>query len=800
MREIKRVAVLGSGVMGAAIAAHLANCGIPSVMLDIVPPNLSEEDRKSRKNRNAIAAGAKAALLKAKPAPLYVKSYMDMIEVGNFEDDMAKISDCDLIIEVVIERLDIKKKIFAQVAEHRKPGSIVSSNTSGILISAMAEDMPEEMARHFLGTHFFNPPRYLKLLELIPTAKTDPEVVKAIAAFGENVLGKGIVYAKDTPNFVANRIITFAMQYIMHEMVEAGLSVEEVDALTGPAIGHASSATFRTADLVGLDTLQKVVGNVYHGCPDDERHDMMSGPAWFDEMIAKGYFGNKSGSGFFKATKERDEKGKRIILGFDPTTGEYRAPIKARFECTGAARRAGSLADKLKIMHFSDDPGSKFVFKFFANMVQYAGNRIPEITDDIVNLDNACKWGFAWDIGLFETWDALGFEAVCERMAAEGIDLPPIAKALKEAGGNSFYKTENGQDLFFDLASRSYKPVPANPNELKLINVKTRDTAVVEKLDEGSLVDLGDGIVCAEFHSKMNAIGPDTVAILNKGVDLLEAGKFEGMVIGNQGPHFCAGANLMLVLGDAMQGNWEGIEKMVRGLQGIGMRMKYCSAPIVAAPHHYTFGGGVEICQHTDRVVLAGETYAGLVEVGVGVIPAGGGTKEMAVRAFEYMPANIQPNDVFPFIRRAFETIATAKVGTSGAEVVELGYFRNSDIVLPNYDHQIQKAKDVCRGLVISGYTPPRKPRLYALGSSGKAAFEAAVWGMEQAGWASEHDKLISTHLAHVLCGGDRIAGTPMTEEDFLDLEREAFVSLCGTEKTQARIQNMLATGKPLRN
>lgn len=800
MREIKRVAVLGSGVMGAAIAAHLANCGIPSVMLDIVPPNLSEEDKKNKKKRDAIAAGAKAALLKAKPAPLYVKSYMDMIEIGNFEDDMAKISDCDMIIEVVIERLDIKKKIFAEVAKYRKPGSIVSSNTSGILISAMAADMPEEMAQHFLGTHFFNPPRYLKLLEVIPTDKTNPEVVKEVGAFGENVLGKGIVYAKDTHNFVANRIITFAMQYLMHEMTHAGLSVEEIDALTGPAIGHASSATFRTADLVGLDTLQKVVGNVYNGCPDDERHELMKGPDWFDKMIEKGYFGNKSGSGFYKATKERDEKGKKIVLGLDPATLDYRAPVKPKFACTGAARSAGSLEEKLKIMHFGDDPGSKFLFKFFANMAQYAGNRIPEITDDIVNLDNACKWGFAWEVGIFETWDILGFDAVCDRMAIEGIELPPIAKALKEAGCTSFYKKQNGVDMFFDLASKSYKPVPTNPNELKLVNVKSNATNIVEKLDEASLVDLGDGIVCAEFHCKMNAIGPDIVAVLNKGVDLIEAGKFDGMVIGNQGPHFCAGANLMLVLGDAMQGNWKGLEDMVRGLQGIGIRMKYCNGPVVAAPHHYTFGGGVEICQHADKVVLAGETYAGLVEVGVGVIPAGGGTTELLVRALEYMPENIQPNDAFPFVRRAFENIATAKVGTSGAEVIELGYFRTSDIVLPNYDHQIQKAKAVCRGMVVAGYTPPRKPRLWALGDSAKAIFAAGVWGMKEAGWASEHDMLISNHIANVLCGGDRAAGTPMSEQDFLDLECEAFVSLCGTEKTQARIQNMLASGKPLRN
>ena len=454
MREIKRVAVLGSGVMGAAIAAHLANCGIPSVMLDIVPPNLAEEDKGNKKKRNGIAAAAKAALLKAKPAPLYVKSYIDMIEIGNFEDDMEKISDCDLIIEVVIERLDIKKKVFANVAKHRKPGSIVSSNTSGILISSMTEDMDDEMASNFLGTHFFNPPRYLKLLELIPGPKTKPEVMETVAKFGEDVLGKGIVYAKDTPNFVANRIITFAMQYLMHEMPKAGLSVEEVDALTGTAIGHASSATFRTADLVGLDTLQKVVGNVRNGCPDDECLDIMQGPDWFDKMVEKGYLGNKSGSGFYKATKERDAKGKRVILGLDPATVEYRDPVKARFDCTGAARSAGSLANKIKVMHGSDDAGSKFLFKFFANIAKYAGNRIPEIADDIVNIDNACKWGFAWEVGIFETWDILGFDDVCARMEAEGIDLPPIAKAMKEVGATSFYKQEDGVDMFFDVAQQ----------------------------------------------------------------------------------------------------------------------------------------------------------------------------------------------------------------------------------------------------------------------------------------------------------------------------------------------------------
>ncbi len=799
MREIKRVAVLGSGVMGAAIAAHLANCGVPSVMLDIVTPNLSDEDKKNKKKRNALVEGNKAALLKAKPSPLYLKSNVDMIDTGNFEDDMAKIADCDLIIEVVMERLDIKHEVFANVAKHRRPGSIVTSNTSGIPIKAMAAKMDKEMSQHFMGTHFFNPPRYLKLLELIPGPDTLPEVIETIAAFGENVLGKGIVYAKDTPNFIANRIITFAMQYLMHEMTKEGFTVEEIDALTGPAIGHASSATFRTADLVGLDTLQKVVGNVRNGCPDDERLSIMSGPDWFDKMIEKGWFGLKSGSGFYKKTKEKDEKGKPIIMAFDPATLDYRPPMKPRFDCTGAVRNVDKVEDKLKIMLGGEDRGAKFVFKFFANLAQYAGNRIPEISDDIVNLDNAVKWGFAWETGIFDTWDILGFDTVCDRMEKEGIALPPIAVELKKAGGKSFYKTENGVEMFFDLASKSYKPVPKNPRELLLVNVKKDAGKVIARTDSASIVDIGDGVICVEFHCKMNAIDADIIAMLNKGVDLLEEGKYEGMVIGNQGPHFCAGANLMLVLMAIQAEQWNTIEQMVRGLQNAGMRMKYCKKPVVAAPHHYTFGGGVEICMHTDKVVIAGETYAGLVEVGVGVIPAGGGTKEMLVRALEKIPPGVTM-DPFPLVRRAFENIATAKVGTSGAEFIELGYMRDTDIVLPNYDHQIGRAKDVVLGLAKMGYTPPRPPRLWAVGDTAMAAFEAAVWGMKEAGFASEHDVLISKKIAHILTGGGRFEGTPLTEQDLLDLECEAFCSLCGTEKTKERIQHMLMSGKPLRN
>lgn len=799
MKEIKRVAVLGSGVMGAAIAAHLANCGIPSLMLDIVPPNLSDADKAKKAKRNAIAEGAKQALLKAKPSPLYRKALLDRIEVGNFDDDMPRIAECDWIIEVVIERLDIKQSVFANVAKYRTPGTIVSSNTSGIPINQMAAGMPDEMSEHFLGTHFFNPPRYLKLLELIPGPKTKPELISFMATFGEDVLGKGIVYAKDTPNFVANRLLTFAMQYTLYEMTKDGLGVEEVDALTGPAIGHASSATFRTADLVGLDTYQKVVANVYNGCPNDERRDIMQGPAWVDQMIAKGWYGNKTKGGFYKKSDQKDEKGKPIFLAIDAATADYRDPIKPRFECTGAVRGVESLHEKLRIMNSGSDKGSQFSFKIFANLAQYAGNRMPEIADDVVNIDNACRWGFAWEIGIFETWDALGFEETAKRMQEIGVELPAIAKAMLEVGAKSFYKTEGGVDYYFDLPAKGYKPVPKNPKEVKLVNIKSNPTAVVKKNDSASLVDVGDGVLCCEFHCKMNAIDADLVTMLNDGVDLLEEGKFEGMIVANQGPHFCAGANIFMILGEIMQGNWANIELAVRGLQGVGSKMKYCSRPIVSAPHHYTFGGGVEICQHTAKIVAAGETYAGLVEMGVGVLPAGGGTKEMHVRAMEYVPDNVAV-DPFPYIRRAFENIASAKVGTSASEVIELGYWRESDIVLPNFELQIGVAKQVCLGLIAGGYKRPQPPRLKALGEGPKAAFKSAVWGMVQAGWATEHDALIAEKVATVLVGGNRLAGTPITEQDLLDLECEGFLSLCGTEKTRDRIAHMLQFNKPLRN
>ncbi|GMU92854.1 MAG: 3-hydroxyacyl-CoA dehydrogenase [Candidatus Hydrogenedentota bacterium] len=799
IREIKKVAVLGSGVMGGAIAAHLANCGIPSVMLDIVPPNLAEGDKGNRKSRNGIAEASKQNLLKAKPSPVYSKAVLDLIEIGNFEDDMARIGECDWVIEVVKEDLAIKKKVFEQVKKHRKPGTILTTNTSGIPIASMLEVMDEDMKKHFLGTHFFNPPRYLKLLEIIPHPGTLPEVISFMANFMENVLGKGVVYAKDTPNFVANRILTFGSQYILHEMTKDGLTVEEVDALTGPAVGHASSATFRTFDLVGLDTYLNVVGNVRNNCPNDERLDLMKGPEWFEKMVAKGLLGTKSGSGFYKATNERDEKGKRVILGLDINTLEYRPPVKPRFACTGAVRNVETIEEKIKIMLTGDDKGSLFSWKVFANTAIYAANRIPEIADDIVNIDNAVRWGFAWEIGIFESWDVLGFDYVCDRMEKDGLTLPPIALEMKKAGAKSFYKTQNGKRTYFDVASKTYKPVPRNPNEIALGPLKASG-GVVKKNDSASLIDIGDGVLCVEFHTKMNAIDADLGLMMMEGVNLLNDGKFEGMVIANQGQHFCAGANIFVILGEAMQENWKAIEEAVNGFQQINQAVRFCSRPVVSAPHHYTLGGGTEICQHTAKAVIAGETYGGLVEVGVGLIPGGGGCKEMLRRALAYLPDSVQDADPLPYIRRAFENIATAKVSTSGGEYIELGYLTEDNPIVASFDQQVKRAKDVCLGLVKMGYRAPKPATLTAFGEPMRAAFRVALYGFKLGGFASEHDVLIGEKISHILTGGDRQAGTKMTEQDVLDLEREAFLSLIGTEKTQQRIQHMLTTGKPLRN
>lgn len=800
MREIKRVAVLGSGVMGGAIAGLVASCGVPCLMLDIVPPALPEKDKGNKDKRNAFAAASKAALLKTRPSPIFTKSALDLIEIGNFDDDFEKIAECDWLCEVVKEDLSIKQAVFAKVSKVRKPGSIISTNTSGIPVGQMVGVMDDDMRRNFLGTHFFNPPRYLKLLELIPGPETLPEVMRTMADFGENVLGKGIVYAKDTPNFVANRILIFSMMYIMHEMLKDKLTFEEVDALTGPVAGHASSATFRTGDLVGMDTFVHVVGNVYNGCPDDEQRAMLVPPDFVTKMIEKGYLGEKSGSGFYKRTNDRDEKGKRIILSLDPATMDYVPQVKPRFDCIGAAKAAATLEEKVRLLHTGEDKGSVFAWKLFSNTAIYAANRIPEIADDIVNIDNSVKWGFAWEIGIFETWDALGFEYVCDRMTADGHTLPPIVKAMQSVGAKSFYKANaHGHRFYFDVGSKSYKPESMSPNILLLSELGSNGS-VVKRNDDASLIDLGDGILDCEFHCKLNVVGPDLVAMIQEGARLVNEGQFEGMVLGNQGPHFSAGANLMMILGFMMNDDWESIRKIIQGFQQANMSMRFCRGPVVSTPHHYTFGGGLEMAQHAARAVIAGETYGGLVEAGVGVIPAGGGTKEMLRRAMSYVPDTVPDNDPFPYVRRAFESIAMAKVSFSGAELVELGYLSENDVLCPSFEQQVKRAKDVCLGLLKEGYKAPRPAKLTVLGDSARAAFHAALYNMQVAGYASEHDVAVAKQVAYILTGGDHPAGSKITEQDALDMECESFLTLCGTEKTRARIQHMLMTNKPLRN
>ncbi|MBI4557647.1 MAG: 3-hydroxyacyl-CoA dehydrogenase/enoyl-CoA hydratase family protein, partial [Candidatus Hydrogenedentes bacterium] len=647
---------------------------------------------------------------------------------------------------------------------------------------------------------FFNPPRYMRLLEIIPIADTRPEVVETLADFADRRLGKVVVRAKDTPNFIANRIGTFAMLNTLRLMQEEDLTLEQVDELTGPILGFPRSATFRTADIVGLDTFVHVVANVYNGCPNDEHRDLMVTPDWMKKMVEKGYLGQKTGSGFYKKTDQRDEKGRPVILALDLNTLEYRPQAKTRFDCVGAARNAETIEEKIKAMHTGEDNGSKFLWKLFANTAIYASNRMPEIVDDIVNVDNACKWGFAQERGIYETWDILGVRYVCERMQAEGMTLPAIAQALLESGDGSFYRTdEKGKKLYFDLATKSYKELPQNKNIIVLADLKKAGKVVKE--NEGcSLVDLGDGIVCAEFHTKMNTIDAVMIQMVQQGVDMLNEGKFAGMVLANQGEHFSAGANIFLVLGEIMQGNWENVDLAIRGFQQVNMAMRFCRRPIVAAPHHYTFGGGIEMAQHCARAVIAGETYGGLVEVGVGIIPAGGGTKEMLRRALAYVPDNVPGAEPFPYVRRAFEAIGMAKVSTSGAELIELGHFTANDAICVSFDQQVKRAKDVCRGLVVAGYNPPKPAVLTALGEPARAVFRSAVYQMRLGGYVSDHDAAIAEELARILTGGDRVPGSKMTEQDVLDLEREAMLKLCGTEKTQQRMQHMLQTGKPLRN
>ncbi len=799
--KIRRVAVLGAGVMGSGIAAHLANAGIPCLMLDIVPAQLSDEEKKkgltekSPAFRNRFALKGLEAIRKSRPALLYSRRDISLITTGNFDDDLAKAAECDWIVEVVLENLEVKRAIYERIEAIWKPGTVVSSNTSGIAIAQMMEGRGKEFRRHFLVTHFFNPVRYMKLLELVAGADTDPEILRGMAGFGERRLGKGIVYGKDTPNFIGNRIGVFAMMHAMHAMVEDGLSIEEVDKILGPAMGRPKSAAFGTADLVGIDTLLHVSDNVYRNLPDDPERERFLPPPFVNEMVKRGWTGRKGGGGFFRMEGKGDAK-KMFVLDYKAL--DYRPTAKVSYPSLDAAKGEEDAAARIRKVVSGEDKAARYAWKVLSETLLYAAKRIPEIADDVYNIDNAIKWGFNWTLGPFETWDVIGVAESAARMRQEGKSIPANVEAMLAKGIASFYRRREGVLEFYDFASGAYRTAPVSPDVIFLPALKDRNK-VVRANQGATLYDLGDGVLCLEFHTKMNAIDADIVSLMNEGAALAETG-FAGMVIANHAENFSVGANLMLVFMEAQNRNYGAIETMVREFQNACMRLRASGRPVVAAPAGMALGGGCEICLGSDRIRAAAETYMGLVEVGVGLLPAGGGTKEMVVRNLEGIPDGVAA-DPLPFLRRAFETVGMAKVATSAKEARELGFLRPWDKVTIQRDFLVKDAKTTVLAMNMEGYEPPR-PRtdIVVPGRSEFSTFAYALYAMRVAGQISEYDELLGKKIAFVMTGGDVPRGTKLSEQDLLDLEREAFLSLCGEEKTQARIQYMLMKGKPLRN
>jgi 3-hydroxyacyl-CoA dehydrogenase len=803
MLRIEKAAVLGAGTMGAQIAAHLANARIPTVLLDIVPREPAPEEQakgltlESKEVRNRIARAGLEAAKKAKPAAFFTPGGAALVTVGNFDDDMKQLKDCDLIIEAVVENLEIKRQLYERVEEFRRPGSVVASNTSGIPIRQLAEGRSEDFRAHFLGVHFFNPPRYLHLVEIIRTEWTKPEISCAMAGFLDQRLGKGVVPAKDRPNFIANRIGTYGAMVTIKTMLEDGYSIEEVDKITGQPAGRPKTATFRTFDLVGLDVFDHVVKNLYEALSEDEEREVFVAPEFLSQMIGRGILGNKTKGGFYKRQKGEGEK--QEIWTLDTASLEYKPAQKVRLPALDMAKNIEATPERIKTLVWGKDRVGAFLWKTMSRTFRYAANRIPEIADTVVEVDRAMKWGFNWELGVFETWDATGVEKVVARMKEEGQTVPANVEQMLDAGATSFYKTEHGQKSYFDFASNEYKPVNELPGVIILKSVKDR-TGVVKKNAGASLVDLGDDVACLEFHSKMNAIGGDTLQMLKQSLAEVEK-NFQGLVVGNQGVNFSVGANLMLLLLEAQEENWEEIGMVIRAFQNATMSLRYSAKPVVVAPFQMTFGGGCEMALHGDRVRAAAETYVGLVEVGVGLIPAGGGTKELLVRALDSIPQGADDADPFPFVKRAFETIAMAKVATSAEEARSLGFLSEDDSVSMNSDRLIADAKQEVIALASTGYVrPQQRADVLALGLPALATIKLGIHQMKRGGFISDYDALIGEKLARILTGGDLNHPTRVSEQYLLDLEREAFLSLCGERKTQERIGHMLKTGKPLRN
>ncbi len=808
-RSIRKCAVIGAGVMGATIAAQLANVGIETLLLDIVLPELSDEDKKrglskeSKGFRNKLAQKGLEGSLKSRPASFYVKKNASLITIGNMEDDIQRLGEVDWIIEVVVERLDIKKSVYEKIEPFMKPDTIITSNTSGISAGDLCEGRSGRFKKHFAITHFFNPPRYMKLLEIVPGPDAIPDVIELLAETCEKIAGKGIVVAKDTPNFVANRIGTFSMLYTIKAMMELGLTIEAVDSLTGPIIGRAKSASYRTADLVGLDTLLHVAENVYDGAPDDEKREIFKAPEFVNEMVKRNLLGEKTRQGFYK--KEKDGKGKKIILSLDYKNLNYTEQEKVKFASLEAAKNISGTGKKIKSLYYAGDLAGRFIFLMLSETLIYSANRLPEIADDIVSIDNAMKWGFGWKLGPFETWDAIGLATSLAKMKEEGYAIPQWVQEMLDCGKDAFYRRENGNTYYYDPGIKDYKEIPVKPGIILLPSLKERNKEVASNKG-ASLVDIGDGVACLEFHTKMNAIGDDIINMVNKSADIVSS-EFEGLIIANHAGNFSVGANLPLVLFTAQEEEWDDLDWMVKSFQDAFMKLKYLDKPVVAAPAGMALGGGCEICLASDRVRYAAETYMGLVEVGVGLIPAGGGVKELLLRntdhIFEVQRGGLYPKQIelMPFVARAFETIAMAKVSTSGPEAVELGYLKETDSMTVNRDYLIEDAKKTVLAINMEGYKPPR-PRddIRVAGENTYAMIKLGLWSMHQSGYITEHDITVSSKVGYVLCGGNVLEYTKVSEQYLLDLEREAFLSLCGDPKTQDRIQHMLTTGKPLRN
>ncbi len=781
-RQIKRVAVVGAGTMGAQIAAHIANVGIPCDLLDIPPTELTAEERANHLTlgdpavRNRIAQSALDRMKGAKTrSPFYVPDTAELIRVGNFHDHAEWLADADWIIEAVVENLDVKKQVHGRINQHRRRGTLVSSNTSGISIRNIAEDLSQDYQECFLGTHFFNPPRYMYLIELIPTDATRPDLVEFISDFAEYTLGKGIVRCKDTPNFIANRIGIFSVLHTIHLMLEEGYTIDEVDAITGPPMGRPRSATFRLGDIIGLDVLVDVANNVYQNAPNDERREVFRVPDFILQMVKKGWLGEKTGGGFYQ--RRRGESGSEIwtldynTLEYVPRSTPLSPPasggIKGGLDSVDGVRRIADAGERLKRLIDSDDRAGQFAWKCLSHTTRYAASRIPEISDDLESIDNVMKWGFNWELGIFEAWDAIGVPESVERMKADGHAIPPLVANLLYSGHTAFHKT-----------SSKSQPVKSNA--------------------DASLIDMDDGVLCLEFHSKMNAIDNPSIEMMFEALDEVER-NFEGLVIGNHADNFSVGANLALMLERARNGDWEALEAMISAYQRANMRLRLSPKPVVTAPTGMTLGGGCEIAFGADRICAATETYIGLVEVGVGLIPAAGGVKEMAIRCLEGVPLDTDA-EPFPHIKRAFETIAYAKVSESAAGAKMLGYLREADTVSINRMHHLHDAKQLVLTMAAEGYQEPQPRGVFVLGEAGLDRLRPEIDLARRAGQISDHDVKILNQLAYVLCGGELSTPQSVSEDYLLELEREAFLRLCGEEKTHQRIEYTLKTGKPLKN